>query len=280
MGLFFNYSKPGPGVSKDEPKRKGIALYFQLFFRHIWDFVKENMLYVLVSIPMFLVYYTGFTLMDTLGLQKIAIENDMLLQYETIKIIVSVLAVILCGSGPASAGMAYMMRCVTREEHCFLWSDFWDKFKENFKHSIILSVIDVLVIAVIAPVAIKFYYMQYAQNANIMWFLIMMLVVVMLCLYIMMHIYFYQFIITFELGFFGALKNSLIMSIGFLPLNIIIIAIPVAIIYAISMYFTPIAVLLFTLIFLVAFLRYPLEFLSSRLILKKLIPTVKETDGQ
>ena len=31
MGLFsFNYAKPGPGVDRDAPKKKGIFLYFEL----------------------------------------------------------------------------------------------------------------------------------------------------------------------------------------------------------------------------------------------------------
>ena len=94
------------------------------------------------------------------------------------------------------------------------------------------------------------------------------------------HMYFYQFIVTFELKFFEALKNSLIMTIGFLPINIFIFAIPVVLI-AILLFlgFTTIGMLILSIIFLVAFLRYPIEFLASRLILRKVITEAKEDEG-
>lgn len=58
MGLFgFNYSKPGPGVDKDAPKKKGIFLFFELFFRKFWKLIHANMLYFICSIPMLLIVY-------------------------------------------------------------------------------------------------------------------------------------------------------------------------------------------------------------------------------
>lgn len=279
MGLFFNYSKPGPGVSKNEPKKKGVDLYFELFFRHFWDFIKENMLYVTASIPMFLIYYVLFTVfLDSLGMQQFAMQNNILASYETIKIISTILLVILCGSGPASAGLAYMMRCITREEHCFLWSDFWEKFKENFKYGMIIVLIDVLILTIIAPLSIKFYHMQYSSTDNSIWLMAMFIVIIMLFIYIMMHMYFYQFIITFELKFFVAVKNSFIMTMAFLPLNLLVFAIPVVLMYFLLSHFTPVAVLLFSVLFLVSFLRYPIEFLASRLILKKVMVKKEEDD--
>ena len=53
-GLFglFNYEKEGPGVSKDAPKKRGIFLFFEYFFRNFWKLVTCNMVYSLISIPL------------------------------------------------------------------------------------------------------------------------------------------------------------------------------------------------------------------------------------
>lgn len=52
-GFFgmFNSTKPGPGVSKNEPQKKRLFLFWELFFRKFFKLVVVNLLYVLVSLP-------------------------------------------------------------------------------------------------------------------------------------------------------------------------------------------------------------------------------------
>ena len=54
---FFNYSKPGPGIDKNAPKKKGVALYLELFFRKFWELIRINVLYFIFSIPAFFMYF-------------------------------------------------------------------------------------------------------------------------------------------------------------------------------------------------------------------------------
>lgn len=52
-GLFgmFDSSKPGPGVSKNEPKKKRFFQFWELFGRKFTKLILANLLYVLVSLP-------------------------------------------------------------------------------------------------------------------------------------------------------------------------------------------------------------------------------------
>ncbi len=52
-GFFglFDYSKPGPGVHKNGPKKKSFVVFFEIFFRKFWKLITVNLLYVLVSLP-------------------------------------------------------------------------------------------------------------------------------------------------------------------------------------------------------------------------------------
>jgi len=54
-GLFglFNYDKVGPGIPKDAPKKKTIVLFFEMFFRNFWKFITINLVYWIISIPIF-----------------------------------------------------------------------------------------------------------------------------------------------------------------------------------------------------------------------------------
>lgn len=52
-GFFglFDYSKPGPGVKKDGPKKKGFVVFFEIYFRKFWKLIVGNLLFVLVALP-------------------------------------------------------------------------------------------------------------------------------------------------------------------------------------------------------------------------------------
>ncbi len=53
-GFFglFDYNKPGPGVSKNGPKKKGFVVFFEIFFRKFWKLILANLLFVAVSLPL------------------------------------------------------------------------------------------------------------------------------------------------------------------------------------------------------------------------------------
>lgn len=49
--LSHNYNKPGPGIPKDAPKKKGIALFFDILFREFGGLVKLNLVFILFCLP-------------------------------------------------------------------------------------------------------------------------------------------------------------------------------------------------------------------------------------
>ena len=51
MGLFGNYAKPGSGIPKDAPPKRGLALFFDVLSREFFELVKLNLLYLLFCVP-------------------------------------------------------------------------------------------------------------------------------------------------------------------------------------------------------------------------------------
>lgn len=49
--FFKSYYNPGPGIDKNAPPKKGLALYIELLTVDFWGFVSLNMLYVICCIP-------------------------------------------------------------------------------------------------------------------------------------------------------------------------------------------------------------------------------------
>jgi len=101
--FFKNYYNPGPGIDKNAPPKKGLALYLDLLTIDFWAFIMLNMLYVICCIPVI-----------TLG----------------------------------GATLAYTNLCckLIRNEHVFIFSDFFNSFKQNFKKGILFSVLLLLIL--------------------------------------------------------------------------------------------------------------------------------------
>lgn len=245
MGFFTpSYDKPGKGIEPDAPQKRSFFRFFDIFFRKFWKFIKINLLYVLVSIPTFaLVFFLSGIISNLFlsmnGTEELfrsiaeqiaqASENAGGADYQYsvlvvtfdlfIRLAISYLFMTLWGMGPATAGITYILRNFAREEHAWLWSDFKSSFKDNFKQSLIVFVIDIAAF-------LLFYtaFVVYSQMSGILGVLRYFIVVIAL-VYTLMHFYIYPMMVTFELKLKDLYKNALIFALGKLPSNLFILVI-------------------------------------------------------
>lgn len=276
MGLF-NYSKPGPGISKDAPKKKGIFLYFELFGRKLSKLISVNLIYLLCSIPVIILYFLIF-LLTLPNFFSFALNSTELTQegitYFTV--ILSILLSFLCtatlGSGPASSSLAYIFREYSKEEHVWLWSTFFGKMKENFKQEMIVALLD-LIFVFFSSFAFGFYFNQYIQTGSTVWFAMTLLLGIFSALFVFMHYYIHQLIVTFENKLKDILKNSLLFVMSTLLQCILLSAFIIGIMYLVFivlMDINPVIPIAVLLIILISFLRFPVEFYVHSAIKKTL----------
>ncbi len=267
MGLFFNYDKPGKGIEKDAPKKKGIFLYLELLWRKLGKLILSNMLYFILSIPVMLVYH--FLVFSTMSAAFPG--NVGTGEFVQLSFITTIVLTVLYGSGPISCGYTFLMRSYAREEHVWLTSDFFQKCRENFKQSIIIFIIDLLVLFLVSNAAV-FYGSLYRIGHQIGLY---MMTIILICamLYTFMHYYIYQFTITFDIKLRDIFKNSLIMSIASLPMNLFLTAFIVIASFMILINFTTVGIGLLSFICFISFMRFPIDFYVSRIIKRRLIDT-------
>lgn len=48
---FLDFTKEGPGIKKNGPKKKAFFVFFEMFFRNFWRFMLINVVYVALSLP-------------------------------------------------------------------------------------------------------------------------------------------------------------------------------------------------------------------------------------
>lgn len=272
MGLFFNYDKPGKGIDKNAPKKKGAALFFELVWRKLKILTLSNMLYFLVSLPVIAVY---FLLLDLL-IGNVFETTDVQIHMHIILILTFILT-ILWGSGPASCGYTYLMRCFAREEHAWITSDFFERIRKNFKYGIVILLCDIAMLF-LGITSMRFYSAMYASGKSYA-LILMALVFMVMVMYTFMHYYMYEFAVTFEIGIITMFKNSMIMAAAALPMNVLMTVIVFAGTYLIASLFTIPAVIIIMFVFWISFLRFPIDFYVARRIKRELIdPNQKESD--
>jgi len=143
--LFNNYNKPGKGVRKDEKKKKGFALFQELITRKFWSYIVLNVIYFISTIPgMILVWMPLFSILVDLSGASNSDEWSILAFFA---LIISMFIAVLFSLSPLSSGYYYILRRYTDEEHAWVISDFFGKFKENWKKSLIMYFGDIIIIA-------------------------------------------------------------------------------------------------------------------------------------
>ncbi len=224
MGLFSNsYTKSGPGVNPDAPQKRSFFRFFDIFSRKFWHFSKSNLIYSLFLIPTFVVILLISFFMVGVITSGISFDGagttGIALVYWLGGLTLTNLYIALWGAGPATAGMTYLMRNFANEDHAWLWSDFKDNVKSNFKQSLAVFAIDIAVIA--------FSYIAICVYSQMSGFLgaFKYVLYVMLLIYTLMHLYIYPMMVTFKLSLKDIYRNSLLFALGKLPSNLLILAI-------------------------------------------------------
>ncbi|MGN0164338.1 MAG: hypothetical protein ACI4EA_12300 [Candidatus Ornithomonoglobus sp.] len=296
MGIFGGgYMKEGPGIDKNAPKKKGVFLYIDIVFRKFMDLMGTGFMCFIISLPFLAFTYVVLAsfIMNGLGISA-AIESTAQsmagegadaeevaqVLYFSMRSMITIIVYNFFGSGPVSASYAFITRCFTRGEHVWKMSDGWDKFKENLKQTIALLILDIVVIS-LASNAISFYSALAAANTGAMATLLtaaQCFTAVILVLYMMMHIYIYQIMVTYECSFIDLIKSSITIAIAKLPMSVLLTAVTGAVIFALlGMITNPrIGIIIYAVLGHIV-LRYPLEFYASRVI-EKNIKAVKKQE--
>ena len=120
-------------------------------------------------------------------------------------------------TGPFTAGLSYVTRNWARDEHAFIWTDFKDAVKANWKQGLILSVItSILPLAVY--VGWKFYGQMAQRNAILI--VPQVLVVLVAIIWAISITYMYPMAVTYELKMKDLLRNGLLLGVARLPMSV------------------------------------------------------------
>lgn len=226
LGKFFNsfyYGKAGKGDYTPEnlPQNRR-----QLFFETLrvrWSaLVRLNLLYVLFFIPAILWTFLNYASIDALLTAEVVgevIEQGVLDQiYGMLSLYLIILWPLIAITGPATAGVSYIVRNWARDQHSFMLSDFKEAFKANWKQALCISTITGFV-PLLAYVGYR-YYGYMAGTSSVLFIFPQMLVIILAVLWMLCLELIYSMMVTYELSFRNLIRNAFILAVGKLPLSI------------------------------------------------------------
>ncbi len=239
LNPFSWMMKDGIGVDPNEPPvldNPGIVNYFKLLGRKLSQVVSVNLMMLLTASPLvcLLAVMTGYFSVKTTAptysvfaqingafnsnpsaatsalLGHFGVQSDISVLSTTDYVLLAISALFIFTFGLLMVGSTYIHRNMIREEHVFLWQDFWYAVKRNLRQGIIFGLIDLLIIAMIGY-NLMFYYLNYSSGIVMM--MLFFATLFMGLLYFFMRMYIYIMMITFDLSIGKLLKNSLIFSV-------------------------------------------------------------------
>ncbi len=210
FGAFNNYSKPGPGVRKDAPRKKGVFLFMELLGRKFGAYVKLNLTYMITCIPAFAV------VLHIIYSMLIEFAKPVQEEYAVLFLMAGIASAFLTltfGLSPFSAGYYYILKNYSEEMHAWVFSDFFEKFRKNIKQSLLTFVIDLVALCV-ALLSLRLYFIMMLTGFGAMLTVPAVVLILVLVIYSLMTPYKWTMIVTIDLKLKHIYKNSLLLTLG------------------------------------------------------------------
>ena len=250
----FYYGKSGKGdFNKDDLPRNRWQLFWEMLRIRLAGLFRLNLMTVVAFLPlMYVLIMTAnaiishlINLSNVLSDPAMADQAKQILQDNRNHLygilfsgFVMMIPCILI-TGPVQAGMAYVTRNWARDEHAFVWSDFKDALKENWKQALAISAITA-VIPLLLLVCWQFYGGM-AQTNGMLFVIPQMLTMVLGVIWFLALTFMYPMMVTYKMGLGTIIRNSFMLAIGRLPhvTGVRLIMLSVTLIVGLVVFFTP-----------------------------------------
>ena len=245
----YYYGKSGKGdYRKEDLPENRWQLFWEMLRTRLSALCRLNLMYMIVWLPTMIVlllsFFSGVSNLNTMlaaregTLQQqveetageenavtyteeqiaalAAVDPGEFLQSSLFTVLL-ILIPCLAITGPFTAGISYVTRNWARDEHAFIWSDFKDAIKENWKQGLVISVIT-SVLPMLVYLGWRFYG-QMAQTQVFM-FVPQMLVLMIGIVWALCVTYFYPLMVSYRLKLKDVLRNGALLGVARLPMSV------------------------------------------------------------
>lgn len=217
MGLFsgmFSGKSNRPDFTPDMMPKNRFELFFEMLKLNLFNLLKVNLMYFVFWIPFWIWTWMNLSVLLTYdSVEAFAADGYMMVYAMGAALCVMI-------TGPAKCALKYITRNYARDEHVWLWSDFIGAIKANWKQGLALSVLNGLFLFLFVY-GLSFYNNMAAATGSYVYLFLQVLLVVLGVMFLLMNLYAWPMMVTYELKFTQILRNSLVLAIGRLPQSVL-----------------------------------------------------------
>lgn len=223
MGGFFNrlyYGKAGKAdYTPDDLPSNRFQLFFEVLRVRFWSLCRVNLMQVVFWLPVIVWTYINVLALQGIDVQMVEAGEEALLGLRDqllslVQTYLFILFPLVAITGPSSAGAAYVTRNWARDQHSFVWSDFKDAMRDNWKQALVVSAITGA-LPLVAFVGFVFYG-QMAQQ-SVLFYVPQVLLTLMCILWTLMLPLLYPLMVGYKLRLRDLLRNGLLLAMARLP---------------------------------------------------------------
>lgn len=224
----FYYGKSGKGdYRRDDLPRNRWQLFWEMLRVRLSGLFRLNLMTALAFLPMIYVWVVMVNslfshLVEVSDALNAGAQNAAQLTAQSPDIVYGILfsgfvLLIPCIAltGPVQAGMALVTRNWARDEHAFVWSDFLDAVKDNWKQAQGVSAITGAM-PLVMLVCYRFYGAM-AASGGAFFLLPQILTLALGAVWMLAVTFAYPMMVTYKMGFGTLLRNSFLLALGRLP---------------------------------------------------------------
>lgn len=240
----YYYGKSGKGdYRKEDLPTNRWQLFWEMLRVRFSALIRLNLMYVVVWLPTMIVMMMGVMSLltgltesaDDATIAMTAVELFQSISMSTLLLLVPCITL----TGVATPGVCYVTRNWARDEHAFIWSDFKDAIKANWKQSLVVSLITSLM-----PLIVYVCWQFYGQMAQNNAFLVVPQVLVLMIgvIWALSVTYFHPLIVTYQLKMRDVFRNGILLAIARLPMSVgmrLLHCLPVIIAVALAFFVNP-----------------------------------------
>lgn len=211
--------------------------FFPMLKRRFWNLSNLNLVFTLCNFPLFFFLYGISGLSDTKimavanplfpafhGMKTISQSPEILGQAPFVsqfvesgvastvtKVFLYLSLLTIVTFALSNAGMAHVVRSCNRGDPIFLWGDFFSTIKRNFRQTLIIGILDVVIC-----VALVWDIIFWGAQGGFVYGLFYYFSIFLGVIYFMMRFYLYTIMITFKLSVYKIFKDAFLLAfLGF-----------------------------------------------------------------
>ena len=217
----FYYGKSGKGdFNKEDLPTNRWQLFWEMLRVRFSALIRLNLMYVVAWLPTMIVIMIGaMSLLTGMATEDGQVVDNVLelaqsILFSTLVLLIPCVTI----TGIVTPGVAYVTRNWSRDEHAFIWSDFKDAVKENWKQGLVLSLVTSLVPLIVYTC--WNFYGSLASTQSAVMIVPQVLVLMVGVIWYLALTYMHPLIVSYKLKLKDVLRNGVLLAIARLPMSV------------------------------------------------------------